>query len=225
MSSRPWAGNSEGATGPRSAADEFLLSYGAGGDLGRFRAAGGLTCRRGDLAVVRSLRGVELATVLCPAGAGHAHLLPDPHVGELLRLATQHDRETAARLRRDGQRLFEAGRRLAVELELPLEILDAEILLDGEHAVLYHLCATSCATEVLVNRLTHEQGLRVSLYNLAVPSADADAMHGGCGAANCGQGGCGSCASGGCSTCGAVRKAAPRPEPELERRITLATCG
>lgn len=228
MGSGPWAMGSEEEAAQRPPLfTEFLLSYGAGGDLGRFRAAEGLSCRRGDLVVVGTRRGIELATVLCPARDGHARLLPDPHVGELLRLATFEDGHTAEERLRDSQRLFEDSRRLAAELKLPLEILDAEILLDGGHAILYHLCATACATELLVNRLAREHGFRVSLHDLALPApAEEEHEHGGCGAENCGKGGCGSCGSGSCSTCGMARRTAVNhPEPETERRINLASCG
>ena len=53
---------------------EYLLSYGTAGDFGRFRPTRPLTCRRGDRAVVRSARGLELGVVLCEAQPGHAAL-------------------------------------------------------------------------------------------------------------------------------------------------------
>src|SRR5207248_1796316 len=75
---------------------EYLLGYGLRGDFGRFRAARPLACRRGDRAVVRSHRGLELAEVLCPARPGHAAFLPNTSVGELLRLAAPEDEAAAA---------------------------------------------------------------------------------------------------------------------------------
>ena len=59
---------------------EYLLRYGLAGDFGRFRAARPLALRRGDRAVVRSHRGLELAEVLREAAPGHAPFLPNTTV-------------------------------------------------------------------------------------------------------------------------------------------------
>src|SRR5262249_31190894 len=97
---------------PAMIVQEYLLSYGSMGDFGRFRPAAPLACRRGDRAVVRSHRGLELAAVLCPATPGHAHFLPNTTVGQFLRLAGPDDLVRAEEVRQRGHRLFEDGRRL-----------------------------------------------------------------------------------------------------------------
>jgi hypothetical protein len=177
---------------------EYLLSYGQRGDFGRFRAARPLACRRGDRAVVRSHRGLELAEVLCPARPGHATFLPNTSVGELLRLATPADEESAARMRTRGQELFGRAAALAAALGLPLEVLDAEVLLDGRHADLHHLRWADCDVRPLVSALSREFDLYLTLTDLSGPAAAAQ----GCGREGCGGGNCGSCGSGGCATCG-----------------------
>src|SRR5579872_7255781 len=118
---------------------EFLLSYGLRGEFGRFRASRPVACRRGDRAVVRSHRGLEVAEVLREAVPGHAVFLPNTSVGQFLRLVTPDDERTEAELRRRGGAVLERGNRLAAEMGLPLEVLDVEMLLDGEHAVVHHL--------------------------------------------------------------------------------------
>src|SRR5262245_14541968 len=100
------------------AGDEYLVSHGAGGAVGRFAAVGGLACRRGDRVVVESRRGLELGVVLCPTTPRHARLLPDPAVGRLVRRATEADEAEARRLRELSHRLFAEGRRLAAEAGL-----------------------------------------------------------------------------------------------------------
>jgi hypothetical protein len=170
---------------------EYLLGYGVAGDFGRFRPVRPLTLGRGDRAVVRSHRGLELAEVLCPARPGHARFLPNTTVGSLLRPAAPEDEATALRMRERGQRLFEDGRLLAAELGLPLAILDAEVLLDGEHGVVHHLS---------------RHDLRLILHNLHTAGATAsDEEEHGCGREGCGRsagGGCDTCGTGGCGTCG-----------------------
>src|SRR5947209_20231467 len=113
---------------------EFLVHYGAGGHLGRFRAAVPASFGRGDAVVVRGRRGLELGEVLCAAEGKAA--LPDPYVGELLRRATTDDLSSANRLRELGQRLCTDAERLAAEFGLPLAVVDLEVLLDGRQAIL-----------------------------------------------------------------------------------------
>src|SRR5437660_1278381 len=102
---------------------EYLLSYGALGDFGRFCPVKVLTCRRGQRAVVRTARGLEIATVLGEAQPGHAHFLPNTTVGQLLRLATPDDDEAERRRRDDARRLFEEARALAAATSLPVEVI------------------------------------------------------------------------------------------------------
>jgi len=184
---------------------EYLLNYGGVGDFGRFRPVRPLTCRRGDRVVVRSHRGLELGVVLCEAREGHAQFLPNTTVGQLLRQAGPEDEEAVARMMARGQQIFAAGRRLAAELELPVEIVDVEVLLDGEQAILHYLSWEEFDPRDLVSTLSREHDVRIVLHSLA-----AKAEEHGCGRPDCGQteggGGCGTCGSGGgCSTCGVAK--------------------
>jgi hypothetical protein len=187
---------------------EYLLRYGLAGDFGRFRPVRPLTCRRGDRAVVRSRRGLEIAEVLQEATPRHATFLPNTSVGQLLRLCGPEDEETAARMWERGQQLFERGGQLARELGLPLELIDVEVLLDGQHAVLHHLRWEECDVRPFVSTLAREYDVTVTLDDLTRPPdapAREEEQHG-CGRAGCGsRGGCGSCGSGGgCSSCGSA---------------------
>jgi hypothetical protein len=202
---------------------EYLLSYGAAGDFGRFRPLRPLALRRGDRAVVRSHRGLEIGQVLRPAAPGHASFLPNTSVGQLLRPAGAEDEQTAERLYGRGRLLFERARGLLAELDLHLELLDVEMLLDGEHAVLQHVRWTACDVRPFVSTLAREFDLHVLLVDLTrPPSPAADEEHG-CG--SCGSGGCGSCGSGGCGSCHSA--AAPEAtyfaglRAAMERRTSL----
>src|SRR5438445_12458055 len=113
---------------------EYLLSYGLLGDFGRFRTVKPLSCGRGDRVVARSARGLEIAEVLRQAAPGHALFLPNTTVGQLLRLATTEDEGSLANVRERGQRLLERGQELARTPQLPLEVLDVEVQLAGEHS-------------------------------------------------------------------------------------------
>jgi hypothetical protein len=183
---------------------EYLLSYGRLGDFGRFRARKPLVCSRADRAVVRSHRGLEVGEVLRAATARHAKFLPNTSVGQLLRLVNATDEEALAKSRKLSQAVFARAARLGQELALPLEVVDAEVLLDGEHGVIHLLRSQECDVRPFVSTLSRDFELHVTLADLTRPLvAQPEQEEGGCGREGCGHGGCSSCGSGGgCSTCG-----------------------
>jgi hypothetical protein len=187
--------------------EEYLVSYGIAGDFGRFRGAEPLNCRRGDRVVARTARGQEIGLVMRPGAPGHGRLLANQFVGNIVRRATQGDLELAQRMQERSHRLFEDSRRLVHELSLPMEILDAEILLDARQAILHYLRWTDCDPRPLMDALSQRYRLLITLHDLALPNTeDTEDKHepAGCGVDGCG-GGCGSCASQSCSTCSGHR--------------------
>jgi cell fate regulator YaaT (PSP1 superfamily) len=181
---------------------EYLLSYGTLGDFGRFYPVIPVICRRGQHAVVRSHRGVELAIVLGPAAAGHAHFLPNTTVGQILRLASPEDHQKADELRTRGQQLFADARHLAAASELPIEVVDVEVLLDGEHAVVHTLRWGDFDPRLFVSALSRKFDLHLTLEDLTpgVAAEEPDEHEHRCDRPDCGSGGgCGT--SGACSTC------------------------
>ena len=174
---------------------EYLLSYGLLGEFGRFRASNPIPCRRGDRAVIRTHRGIEVGQVLCPATPRHARYLPNTTVGQLLRLVTAEDEQKQNQLRQRGLEVLQRAALLADQLQLPLELLDGEMLLDGEHVVLQHLRWGECDVRPLVSTLSREFSLHVLLADLSRPAepalAEEEEENHGCGKENCGSGGCG----------------------------------
>jgi cell fate regulator YaaT (PSP1 superfamily) len=177
---------------------EYILSYGVAGEFGRFRPVRPIDARRGDRAIVRTHRGLEIAEVLCVARPGHAMFLPNTTLGPMLRLASADDEAVAAKASARAVELFDAARRVAEELSLPVEVLDAEVLLDGEQAVLHHLSWGPFDERELVGRLGGRFDLRVMLHSLQTA---AEPEEHGCGKENCGGGNCSNCGSGGCGSC------------------------
>ncbi len=208
---------------------EYLLSYGRLGDFGRFRSGKPLPLRRGDRAVLRTHRGLEVGEVLREATPRHAAFLPNTSVGQLLRLLTPADAETAARCGERAQALFGQASQLGQDLGLPLEVLDAEVLFDAEHGVVHLLRWDECDVRPFVSTLSREFTLHVSLADLTRPAVvHAEEEHTGCGEEGCGGGNCSSCGTGGgCGTCGTSK---PEEVQEYfaglrdkmdERRVTL----
>jgi cell fate regulator YaaT (PSP1 superfamily) len=190
---------------------EYLLSYGRLGDFGRFRSAKPLACGRGDRAVVRTHRGLEVGEVLRPSAPGHAVFLPNTSVGQLLRLVTADDEQALARSKQLARSVYARAASLAREPVLPLEVIDAEVLFDGEHGVIHLLRWEECDVRPFVSTLSREFALHITLADLARSSAaqaDTEDDHVGCGRPDCGvgKGGCSTCGSGGgCGTCGSAR--------------------
>ena len=201
---------------------EYLVSFGLAGDFGRFRAAAPLSLRRGSRVVIRGERGLELGSVLRPASARASRWLGEKAVGELLRPAGPDDEEQSRQMRLCSDRLLQRGGELADEQEFPVTLLDAEVLLDGRHAVLHVVRWGECDLRELVRPLSVELELSISVVEMGAP-VEAHDEHG-CG--NCGSGGCGSCGSGCASGCGIAR-----PEEvsayfaglreKMERRVPL----
>lgn len=191
--------------------EEYLASFGLSGEFGRFRTTTPLHLRRGDRVVVRGARGVEIAEVLRPATTRHARFLPNTTVGQLLRRLSHADEQSEDAMRLRSQQIFERGGQLAAEMGLPLMLLDVEVLLDGEHAVLHQLRGEDADVRPFVSTLSREFTMHITLVDLSRDREGATAEeedHAGCGRPDCGQreaGGCSTCSSGGCGSCGSAQ--------------------
>lgn len=186
---------------------DYLVTYGALGDFGRFYPTAPMVLPRGGRAVVRTTRGMEIGEVMREATTRHAQALAGTPVGELLRRATDEDERQAERMRERGFAFCDEAGRLGKELGLPILVLDAEILFDGEHAALHYVRQHDCDIHPLVSHLSRQFELSILVQDLTRESVvEAEEEHG-CGSCGEGEGGCGSggCGSGGCNTCGSVK--------------------
>lgn len=202
---------------------EYLASFGLTGEFGRFRAVSPLHVRRGERVVVRGARGVEIASVLREATPRHAHFLPNTSVGQLLRRVTPADEQTEMDMHQRAQQLFVRGGQLAVDLGLPLVLLDVEALLDGEHAVLHTLRRDHADMRPFVSTLSREFAVHITLADLSHDREGAEAAEAGCGRPDCGQregGGCSTCGSGGSGSCGSSDVDFAQLRQQMERQRT-----
>jgi hypothetical protein len=181
---------------------EYLVAFGRAGHLGRFRAAEP-SYRRGDAVVVRGRRGVELGEVLGPLTGP---TLPDEYVGDVLRASLDDDRAAATASARRALAICTEAETVAAELDLPLTVLDVEVMLDGRGAVLHGLAYAPCDAGPLLERLGESHAMVVRYYDLgAEPPSPADAPDAEekltCDKPDCGEGKCGD--GDGCSSCSA----------------------
>ncbi len=174
-----------------NATREFLVSHGCAAALSRCRDVGVMP-RRGESVVIRSTRGLEIATVLCDATPD----LPTIAPAEFLRYATPDDYGRGREAETLGRRLLDDAQNLIDAQFLPLAPLDAEVMLDRAQAIVHVLRWSECTLTPFIEELQSRNSLKVVLLDRSKPE---EHHHGGCG--SCGEGGCGS-GGGGCSTGG-----------------------
>lgn len=167
----------------------FLIRYGALGWVGRFGTVDGVDCGFRDQVVVQTERGLELGEVLADPADGAGAVSGKP-TGEVLRVAASDElREFGQRRRELVPNLISASAAALTEAALPLDIVDGELLFDGESAVLYFLGGSHPDAGPLVTEVARRHGLdRIELCPLLDPPPT------GCGSCGCEEGG------GGCGT-------------------------
>lgn len=181
---------------------DYLVTYGRGGFLGRFRAA--CAFGRDDSVVVQSERGVELGTVMGEAGA-----IGPERSGDVLRRATAADVRTSVYLSALAVTILTDAQALAESIGLPLLFLDGEILIDGREAILQAVHWGDCDATPIFERLSAQHGLPVKLADLTTSPKPAVKGCEICGAEKSGCSSCGTgggCSTGSCSS-GAVKSA------------------
>ncbi|MHC4878673.1 MAG: Rieske (2Fe-2S) protein [Planctomycetota bacterium] len=162
----------------------FLVRYGALGWVGRFGTVDGVDCRFRDRVVVQTERGLELGEVLAdPADRSSAGI--GKPAGEVVRVAAVDEmRQFDSRRRTLNSVLISAAADALAEAALPLEIVDGELLFDGESAVLYFLGESHPDAGPLMTDVARQHGLnRIELCPMIDPPAS------GCGSCGCGHDG------------------------------------
>lgn len=199
----------------------YYVQYGLSAFVGHFTATES-TFERGARVVIRSPRGVEIGTVLCPSWS-LAHS-PALDAGEVLRPAGDEDDALAGARTSQGIAILD----MAALTTLPLTFLDVEVMLDGSAAILHALPWGSCDAEDLFTSLSAEHGLPVRMLDLSHSPVAVDPPTT-CGKPDCGSGNCTSCGTGGCSTgsCsrGAVRSAADLTAYFADLRAKMEAAG
>lgn len=213
--------------------DPFLVSHGRSGVIGAFTLTEPLPIGRGQTVIVQTARGVEIGTVLGPASIRQARLFGASSSGALLRRVTDQDETRRSELAQIEQQIFEIARAWATRADLAIEILDVDLLFDGQQAIVQFL-GKDTDTEKFAQALEQHFDLTIRLENLAVPSAPEEHEHGGCDKPDCGRtadggGGCTTCSTGGgCSSCGSAKVDMReyfghlRTKMETNQRIPLA---
>jgi hypothetical protein len=182
---------------------EYLVNHGRAAFLGRFVNRAGARFAHSDRVMVRSSRGLETGTVLGEASPAFAHLVGPDNSGELLRPMSGDDERREAELLAFAERVRDDAQAMADASMLPVALLDAEILFEGDRAVLHALPLGECDLTTIAEALSERHALQCLILNLHRSKEPEEARPHGCGKPGCGtsSGGCSSCGTGGgCST-------------------------
>ena len=117
----------------------YLVRYGRFGHVSRVGSINRIACRRGDRVVVNTSRGVEFAEVLDAPQDGEGRSDQERPAGELLRLATDEDKQREAELGDLHQRVLRASEALISGRGLSVTAVDAEQLFDRQTIIVYYL--------------------------------------------------------------------------------------
>jgi cell fate regulator YaaT (PSP1 superfamily) len=166
-----------------------FVRVGSLGHIGRFASLDRVCYPRHARVVLRTARGLEIGEVLSAGEELHRRQSD----GTILRGVTPEDLLLETRLKKQQQQAFEACTRRLGELDLPVTLMDAELLFDGRSLYFYFVGAPPAELEEIVDELAeiYETNAQIRQF--------AETLLHGCGP-DCGTA---DAASGGCSSCGA----------------------
>ena len=182
----------------------YLIRYGLARSLGRFEATSEAFFERGQAVVIRTHRGTELGEVLSEAPPSLASTTTAP--APILRPASPEDLERARRAADDRSAHFEACRSVFEDGVWPLELIDAEPLLDEGRTVIHYLGPHRLDASGLIAAFRDRCGLQVVLEPVGrdvpepEPEPEPEEESHGCGSCGSSGGGCGT--GGGCGSGG-----------------------
>lgn len=117
----------------------YLVRYGVLGHVGRVGSNRLIPCRRGDRVVVHTDRGLELGEVLEAPSSVESSFSGNKPAGELLRVMTEDDQRQLQELNGTDKPVLQECQKLLAERDLPVTVVDAELLFDDQTIIVYFL--------------------------------------------------------------------------------------
>ncbi len=165
---------------------KYIVRCGAMRMLGVFSAARGQQFDRGAEVIVRTDRGLEVGTLLCPATDEAMSHLKNPMKGQIQRAMTLEDRNDLDHIHQQEREEFETCQRLIRKMGLAMELVDVEHLFGGERIVFYYLAEQRVDFRQLVKALAGEFQTRIEMRQIGVrDEAKLLADYGDCGKPVC----------------------------------------
>ncbi|HJN80339.1 MAG: regulatory iron-sulfur-containing complex subunit RicT [Phycisphaerales bacterium] len=160
----------------------LVVRFGRINQIGEYESRDGLQAGCGSKLIVRTHRGVELATLLtttcpnsgCPTSVSRQEIrdyitasggrdYPFYDRGRILRIATQEDLRLHTERQGEAQRMAAKCRELAKFYVLDMTIIDAELTLEAERGVIYYHSEQRVDFRELVQELAVEFRTRLDM--------------------------------------------------------------
>ncbi len=171
---------------PLAEPTRYIARHGSMRSLGEFEAPRGLSFNRGQQAVIRTLRGLEIGDILCSSRPEAMQMIAEPTTGQIVRAVNDADREKMEKIRAGVGGEFELARGHIAELHLQMQLVDVEHLFGGERIVFYFLSEKRVDFRELVKILAREFQTRIELRQIGVrDEAKLLADYGDCGKPVC----------------------------------------
>ncbi len=165
---------------------KYLVRHGAMRFLGEFQAGEDTTYRRGDIVVIRSERGLEIAEVLCEANPRAVESIAEPTRGQILRCVNQDDVAQIEHLSDKEAHEMDTCCRIVKDRQMQMELVDVEHIFGGERIVFYFLAEKRVDFRDLVKDLASEYKTRIEMRQIGVrDEAKLLADYGDCGKPVC----------------------------------------
>jgi cell fate regulator YaaT (PSP1 superfamily) len=146
----------------------IVIRYGAMGLMGRFTHALD-AWRCGQRVVVKSDRGMEIATVVCAWGGCGAPAGISPQVkGEVLRSVSHADEVEERHLAESARREFQFCKECIAKHALPMKLVAVEHLFGGDRIVFHFVSESRVDFRALVRDLAHECQTRIEMRQIGV---------------------------------------------------------
>ena len=173
--------NFDSAAGPH----QFVVRCGV------MRTLGVLTSpsrhRYGDEVIAETLRGTEFATVLCEATPATADAMEvEPTQGQILRTATDNDRQMWQRIVEQTDQDIQICERIVAAAQLEMDLVEVERIFGGEKLVVYYIAPQRVDFRSLVRDLAKQFRTRIEMKQIGVrDEAKLLADYGDCGQPIC----------------------------------------
>lgn len=172
---------------PASNERRYIVRHGAMRFLGDFGSEHPAALySRGDAVIAQTPRGLEVGQVLCPSSPTAVAAIPEPTTGQIVRRMTETDQQRVAAIQAEKPRQFDRAASHIAALQLPMQLVDVEMLFGGERIVFYFLAENRVDFRELVKVLAREFQTRIELRQIGVrDEAKLLADYGDCGKPVC----------------------------------------
>lgn len=172
----------------RTDTTRYVVRYGALRLLGDFESRRYTTHQRNDEVIVRSERGMEWGTVLCPATERTAAYMGNTRAsgGRIVRPVSDDDRRARVDAAEREKQLFRDAAATISARRMQMQLIDIEQIFGGERVILYYLSESRVDFRDLVKALAKEFNTRIEMRQIGIrDEARLLADYGDCGKPVC----------------------------------------